>query len=99
MPDYDMLYDSMDKFVLIGIDLKNNLQQDRNFIFHSYITKNTPFDTVVYYQENENKIIRKRFYDINTEGNITKTTSFENVNFFLRKATESERIYQLTLED
>ena len=60
MPDYDMLYDSMDKFVLIGIDLKNNLQQDRNFIFHSYITKNTPFDTVVYYQENENKILMKQ---------------------------------------
>ena len=55
-----------------------------------------------YCQENENKIIRKRFYDINTEFNvddIIKTTSFENVNFFLRKATESERIYQLTLED
>ena len=102
MPGYDSIYDPMDKFVLIGIDLKNNLQQDKNFIFHSYITKNTPFDTVEYCQENENKIIRKRFYDINTEFNIDdiiKTTSFENVNFFLRKATESKKIYQLTLED
>ena len=40
MPDYDILYDSMDKFVLIGIDLKNNLQQDRLAILFFIVTFN-----------------------------------------------------------